>query len=153
MTTSAADDGSSLAPTVTEGETTAEAGAGAVVEECAEGKETKVGAAAAVEEPDEEAREEDADAVVVVKEEEEEEEKEEEDAGEVETADGIEAELVEPLPVLKPGEEDEPEELEGEKEELDEESEETEPEEPEEAEECKDGNGVAEVDGSVANGM
>jgi hypothetical protein len=152
MTTSAADDGSSLAPTVTEGETTAEAGAGAVVEECAEGKETKVGAAAAVEEPDEEAREEDADAVVV-KEEEEEEEKEEEDAGEVETADGIEAELVEPLPVLKPGEEDEPEELEGEKEELDEESEETEPEEPEEAEECKDGNGVAEVDGSVANGM
>ncbi|XP_021302684.1 nucleolin-like isoform X3 [Sorghum bicolor] len=170
MTTSAADDGSSLAPTVTEGETTAEAGAGAVVEECAESKETKVGAAAAVEEPDEEAREEDADAVVE-EEEEEEEEKEEEDAGEVETADGIEAELVEPLPVLKPGEEDEPEELEGEKEELNEESEETEPEEPEEeldepeepeeeldepeepeeAEECKDGNGVAEVDGSVAN--
>ena len=80
---------------------------------------------------------------------------EEEDAGEVETADGIEAELMEQLPVLKPGEEAEPEELEGKKEELDEEPEETEPseEEPEEVEECKEGDGVAEVDGSVANGM
>jgi hypothetical protein len=145
MTASAADDGSSLAPTVTEGEATAEAGAGAAVEECAEGKEMKVGASASVEEPDEEAREEDP----------EEEEEEEEDAGKVETADGIEAELMEPLPVLKPGEEAEPEELEGKKVELDEEPEETEPseEEPEEVEECKEGDGVAEVDGSVANGM
>ncbi|KAF8760443.1 hypothetical protein HU200_010179 [Digitaria exilis] len=69
------------------------------------------------------------------------------DAAEVEPADGMKATLVKPLAVLKPGEEDEPEELEGEKEELDEEPEEL----VEEKQEC---DGVEEkgiVDESAAN--
>jgi hypothetical protein len=149
MTTSAADDGSSLAPTITEGETTADAGAGAGVE-CVEGKEMKVGAAAPVEEPDKEvAREEDPGDDDDYEEEEEEEEEE------TETANGKEAELMEPLAALKPGEEVKPEKLEGEKEELDEEPEASE-EDPEEVEELKEeGDGIAEeglVDGSEANG-
>jgi len=66
---------------------------------------------------------------------------------------------MEPLVTLKPGEEDEPEELEGAKEDLDEESEEATPseEEPEEVEEgkeeCDDIEEKGWMDRSAANGM
>nr|CAB3494906.1 unnamed protein product [Digitaria exilis] len=148
--TASADDGTSPAPTVTEGETPAAAGAGAAIEE-SEGM--KGVAATTVEEHDEVEPEEDPEEQV------EDEEDVEGDAAEVEPADGMEATLVKPLAVLKPGEEDEPEELEGEKEELDEEPEEARPseEEPEElVEEKQECNGVEEkgaVDESAANDM
>ncbi|TKV94293.1 hypothetical protein SEVIR_9G284500v4 [Setaria viridis] len=136
MTASATDDGTSPAPNVTEGETPAAADVGAAVEE---GENMNVGVTAAVEENGEVEPEEDPDEQA------EDEEEEEVDAGEVEAAYGMEAALMEPLVVLKPSEEDAPEELEGEKEKLD--------EEPEEVEEGKEEcNGVEEkglVDGSV----
>ncbi|CAN6288461.1 unnamed protein product [Urochloa humidicola] len=127
MTESATHDRTTPAPTVTEGETPAAADVGAAVEE---GQEMNVGAMAAVEEHGEVEPEEDPDERA------EDEEEAEGDTGEVEAADGMEAALMEPLMMLKPGEEGKPEELEGDKAELDEEPEDAEPseEEPEEAE-------------------
>jgi len=118
-----------------------------------EGEEINVGAAAAIEEHGEVEPEEDPDEQA------EDEEEVEGDAGEVEAGDVTGASLMEPLVTLKPGEEDEPEELEGAKEELDEESEEATPseEEPEEVEEgkeeCDDIEEKGLMDRSAANGM
>ncbi|CAN6311487.1 unnamed protein product [Urochloa humidicola] len=143
MTESATDDRTSQAPTVTEGETPAAADVGAAVED---GEGMNLGAAAAVEEHGQVESEEDPDEQA------EDEEEAEGDTGEVEAADGMEAALMAPLAVLKPGEE-----LEGEKEELDEEPEEAEPseEDSEEVEEAKEEcDGVEEkgmVDQSAAN--
>ncbi|XP_025794034.1 heterogeneous nuclear ribonucleoprotein Q-like isoform X2 [Panicum hallii] len=124
MTTSATADATSPVRTVTEGETPAAADVGAAVEE---GEEMNVGAAAADEEHGQVELEEDPDEQV------EDEEEVQGDAGEVEGGDVMGAALIEPLVALKPGEEDEPEEL-------DEESEEATPseEEPEEVEEGKE---------------
>lgn len=138
MNPSAADDGSSLAPTKTVGETTGEAGPAG---EGAEGKEVNEGTATAVEGPNEEA------AAVEDPDEEMEDDEEEED-GDAD-ADGIEAELMEPLAVLKRGKEDVPEELDGEELEV------TEPSEEEPEVEKNEGDGVAGTEGfvdeSVAN--
>ena len=150
MTASATADGTSPAPTVTEGEIPAAMHIGAAV---GEGEEINVGAAAAIEEHGEVEPEEDPDEQA------EDEEEVEGDAGEVEAGDVTGASLMEPLVTLKPGEEDEPEELEGAKEELDEESDETTPseEEPEEVEEgkeeCDDIEEKGLMDRSAANGM
>ncbi|CAN6299762.1 unnamed protein product [Urochloa humidicola] len=126
MTESATDDRTSPAPTVTEGETPAAVDVGAAVED---GEGVNLGAAAAVEEHGEVESEEDPDEQA------EDEDEAEGDTREVEAADGMEAALMAPLAVLKPGEE-----LEGEKEELDEEPEEAEPseEDSEEVEEAKE---------------
>jgi hypothetical protein len=148
MTESATNDTTSPAPT-TEGETLAVADVGAAVKA---GEEMNVGAMAAVDEHGEVEPEEDPDEQA--------EDDEEADAAEAEgeAADGKEAALMEPLVALKPGEEDAPEELEGENEELEEEPEEAEAseEEPENVEENKEEcNGVEDkglVDGSAANG-
>ena len=149
MTASATADGTSPAPTLTEGETLA---AEHVGRGRGEGEEINVGAAAAIEEDGEVEPVEDPDEQA------EDEEEVEGDAGEVEAGDVTGASLMEPLVTLKPGEEDEPEELEGAKEELDEESEEATPteEEPEEVEEgkeeCDDIEEKGLLDRSAANG-